>query len=176
MQTSQEKNKSVSHKNSTSRADLLEIDRTFHVPVERLFAAFSSAEAIKAWWWPKDLFTDHVELDFREGGRYFINMKGYEQGGGGMTGKFEEIVPNRLLVMTDRFADENGRAISAKEAKMPGEWPEMVYITFEFKSLSKGSSRFHLSQEGIPNELQKDCIQGWSQSFDKLEKYLNEAK
>lgn len=101
-------------------------------------------------------------------------MKGFdEDGGGGMTGQFEAIFKNKLIVMTDYFADKDGRAISAREANMPGEWPETVYITIEFDSIDNHTSRLTLSQEGIPNEMQKECIQGWSESFDKLEEYLN---
>lgn len=177
MQTSPQKNKSSSaHKNSTPQSHLLEIDREMNAPLEKVFAAFKTPEAIKAWWWPNGLYATKVEIDFREGGRYFINMKGFEQGGGGMTGTFAEIKENELIVMTDQFSDENGKAISAKEAKMPGEWPELIYITFEFSAVNKHTSRFHLSQEGIPNELQRDCIQGWSESFDKLEEYLGANK
>lgn len=174
MQTTNEiANQSSLHMNSTPQFPLLEMERMFHVPVNQLFAAFSSTEALKAWWWPAGLFSDHIELDFKVGGQYFINMKGLEnQGGGGMTGEFEEIVPNERIVMTDNFADEDGLRISAAEAKMPGEWPETGYITFEFEELDNGTSRFKLFQEGIPTEMHKDCIQGWSESFDKLREYL----
>lgn len=164
------------HKNSTPQSRLLKIDREFNAPVEQLFQAFTSPEALEAWWWPKGLYTDKVELQFREGGTYFINMKGYEKGGGGMTGEFEEIVENERIVMTDYFADEKGNKISAKEAKMPGEWPETCYITFEFKSEGENKSSLHLSQEGIPNDMHDDCIKGWNQSLDKLDDYLSERQ
>lgn len=176
MRASQEKNTSTLHKGSTPQSRLLEIERQFAVPVERLFHTFTTSDALKVWWWPKGLFTDHVEIDFREDGRYFINMKGFEQGGGGMTGKFEEIEKNKRIVMTDNFADENGNAITAQEAQMPGQWPKVIFITFEFEAIDDRNSRFKLSQEGIPNELQKDCIQGWNESFDKLENYLSGRK
>jgi uncharacterized protein YndB with AHSA1/START domain len=177
MQTSPQKNtSSKTHKNSTPQSRLLEIDRKFSVPVEKLFAAFTTPEAIKAWWWPKGLHSDRVDMEFREGGQYFINMKGYEQGGGGMAGQFEEVVENKLLVMTDNFADEKGNIISAKEAKMPGEWPKVGYITLEFSAAGENSSTLKLSQEGVPNELQKDCVQGWTESFDKLDNYLGGRK
>ncbi|AFY01043.1 hypothetical protein Bdt_1345 [Bdellovibrio bacteriovorus str. Tiberius] len=140
--------------------------------LEKLFAAFSSPQALKEWWWPDGIYTDHVDWEFRNGGKYFINMKGYEQGGSGMAGQIEEVVKNERIVMTDQFANEKGQPISAKEANMPGQWPEKGYITFEFYSEGDERSGFKLSQEGVPNELQVDCIQGWSQSFDKLQKYL----
>ncbi|MEN0059850.1 MAG: SRPBCC domain-containing protein [Bdellovibrio sp.] len=154
----------------------MKIERKFNVPVDELFAAFANAEVLKHWWWPRGLHSDTVEIDFREGGKYFINMKGFDRGGGGMTGHFEEIIKNKLIIMTDQFADERGRPISAAEAEMPGVWPTLVYITFEFEATSSGTSLFHLFQQGIPNELQEECIQGWSESFDKLEKYLESHK
>lgn len=173
MQMSQERDSASSvHKNSNPQSKLLEIERTFNVPVNRLFDAFTTTEALRAWWWPKTLFSDHIDLDFREGGRYFINMKGFEGGGGGMTGHYEEIVKNERIVMTDQFADKEGHPISAEKAKMKGVWPKLIYITFEFQSVDENKSSFKLAQEGIPNEMQKDCIQGWSESFDKLETYL----
>lgn len=177
MQTSETKNSApFLHKNSTPQSDLLQIRRDFNVPVERLFSAFKSSADLKNWWWPQGLYADRVDLDFREGGHYFINMKGFDQGGGGMTGDFEEIVENSRIVMTDNFANEEGEAITAAEAKMEGEWPETIYITFEFDSRDENTSRLILSQEGIPNEMQEECIQGWSESFDKLEKYLGQNR
>ena len=86
-------------------------------------------------------------------------MKGQVQGkdaSGGMTGEFEEIVENERIVMTDSFADEKGRAISAQEAGIPGQWPEQISITFEFEAARKDASRFHLAQHGIPDEMQKE--------------------
>jgi uncharacterized protein YndB with AHSA1/START domain len=103
-------------------------------------------------------------------------MKGYAQGGGGMTGRFEEIIPDQRIVMTDQFSDAKGNPISAQEAKMQGVWPEKLFITLEFHSVDEDRSGFTLSQEGIPNEMYKDCVKGWSESFDKLEAYLHGQK
>ena len=175
MQTSPSKeNQSSSHMNSTPQSKLLEIERKFHVPVNQLFQAFASPEALKKWWWPRGLYSDRIDLDFKVGGKYFINMKGNaDLGGGGMTGEFEEIVANERIVMTDNFADDSGRPISAAEAKMDGVWPKVGYITFEFEAVDDKTSRFKLFQEGIPETMLKDCIQGWSESFDKLREYLS---
>ena len=140
----------------TSQAKLLEIERKFNVPVEQLFNAFTNSESLKEWWWPQGLYADQVEVDFHEGGKYFFNMKGSEQGGGGMAGQFEEIIENERIVMTDNFADAQGKIISAQEAKMPGEWPKVGYITFEFDAVDENTSRFKLYQEGIPNEMHQD--------------------
>ena len=172
MQATHSKNShSLEHKRSTPNSKLLEIERDFIVPVSQLFEAFMTADAIKGWWWPKGLYTDHVDYDFTEGGKYFMNLKGNELGVG-MTGKFEAIIANEHIVMSDHFADKNGRSISAKEAKQTGVWPAVVYITFDFEKVGEDDSKLRLSQQGIPNEGQKDCIEAWNQMFDKLEAYL----
>lgn len=59
----------VEHKSSTRNAELLEIDRKFSVPVEKLFNAFTSSDALKLWWWPKGMYADQADVDFRRGGR-----------------------------------------------------------------------------------------------------------
>lgn len=158
---------------NTDTQPLLVIERQFDVPVAKLFAAFTSAEDLKIWWWPKGLYADHVDLDFRVGGKYFINMKGFDQSGGGMTGQFEVIVKNERLIMTDSFADKEGNPISASEAGMEGDWPSEILITFDFYSVDENRSGFRLEQNGIPTPMQKDCIQGWNESFDKLASHLN---
>ncbi len=174
MQATHAKNTHIlDHKKSTPESKLLEIDRVFEAPVDQLFEAFKTADALKEWWWPNGLFADHIDYEFNEGGKYFINMKGDDRGIG-MSGKFEEIAQNERILMTSHFADKNGRAISAKEAKMPGAWPAKIFITFEFESDGADSSRLKLSQQGIPNEGQAGCVTGWNQMFDKLENYLIE--
>lgn len=174
MQVRTEKTQSsLQHLNSTPNSRLLKIERRFSTPVSSLYSAFTTPDSLMAWWWPEGLHSDRIDLNFTEGGSYFINMKDAKTAqGGGMTGRFELIKKDQLIVMEDRFADKNGNAISAREANMPGEWPEICYITFQFEPVGENASRLILFQEGIPNETQDDCIQGWAEMFDKLERYL----
>jgi uncharacterized protein YndB with AHSA1/START domain len=161
-------------RDSHSQSKPVAIQRNFRAPVEHLFSAFKTSDAIKAWWWPKDLYADRVDMEFKEGGHYFINMKGEKSGGKGMAGEFEEIIENRRIVMSDHFADEQGKVLTAAEANMPG-WPETLMITLDFSATGRNSSQLSLTQEGIPAKMREDCVQGWSQMFDKLETHLGRA-
>jgi uncharacterized protein YndB with AHSA1/START domain len=176
METSHEtENQFAQHLNSTSQSQLIVIERDFSAPIEKVFDAFINPETLKIWWWPKGLYSDYIEMDFREGGKFFINMKGISGKGGGMTGEFEEIVKNERIVISDQFADEKDQPLTAKDVDMPGEWPEKVYTTYEFSSIDANKTHFKLSQQGVPNEAQRDCYQGWNESFDKLENYLSKG-
>jgi hypothetical protein len=72
----------------------------------------------------------------------------------------------------DHFADKDGNYISAKDAGMPGEWPEELFITIEFEGISPDETRMALSHEGIPKEMHDDCVKGWNESIDKLQKLV----
>lgn len=144
MQTSENSNQTQTSKNLKADSGSVEVIRDFDVPVNELFEAFTSVEALKIWWWPRGLYTDQVEIDFREGGKYFFNRKGFDEGE--LAGHFKEIVPNKRIVMSD--------------------------IAFEFEKLSSRRSRIILSQDGIPEAMREETIKGCNESFDKLEAYL----
>ncbi len=55
---------------------------------------------------------------------------------------------------------------------MPGNWPLELLITLEFEE-SDNYTKMNLFQKGVPEEMYEDCIKGWSESLDKLEKVLN---
>ena len=52
---------------------------------------------------------------------------------------------------------------------MPGEWPKENLITVEFQE-ENGNTNMKLTHTGIPTEMADDCVKGWQQCFDKLEK------
>lgn len=69
--------------------------------------------------------------------------------------------------MTDHFSDKYGNIITPEQAGMPGNWGKELLITLEFDE-NLGKTDLTLRHEGIPPDMQKDCIQGWQESFDKL--------
>lgn len=63
---------------------------------ERVFGAWTSAEALEAWWWPHIPDTTY-EVDARVGGAYEIRS---EAAGIGVRGEFLELDPPRAIRMT----------------------------------------------------------------------------
>lgn len=71
-------------------------------PVDRVFQAWSTAKRLGAWFAPMAAQPPRVEMDFREGGSFRIEM---DLGPGGVhvtTGTFVRIVPNSRIQMTWR--------------------------------------------------------------------------
>ena len=51
------------------------IKRTFQAPRERVFAAWTQAEALKKWWGTEGHTVPSVEMDFSVGGKYRVEMR-----------------------------------------------------------------------------------------------------
>jgi uncharacterized protein YndB with AHSA1/START domain len=127
-------------------------------------------EANKKWWGPSDYTCTFCKIDLNVGGKYLSNMKnkkGEEMFG---TGVYKEIVPKKKLVMTDNFSDEKGN-ITGPPKGMPGDWSKEMVVTIDLQD-KNGKTEFSLTHQGLPVEAYEDCIKGWNESLDKLEKNL----
>lgn len=156
----------------TFSSPVVHIERTFHAPVERVWQAWSNVELIKQWWGPKEYSAPEAKIDFRVGGKYLFAMKGPDQKVVWSGGVCKEIIPNKKIVWTDHFADKDGNIVSAASVGMPGDWPEDLRVTIQFESVSPQETKMVLDHEGIPKDMHDDCVAGWGESIDKLQKLL----
>lgn len=62
-----------------NRKEEVHVVSHFKAPVEVVFDAFSTAEALNAWWGPVETKNSTISLDFRTGGTFFYKMEGSEQ-------------------------------------------------------------------------------------------------
>ena len=133
----------------------IRLHRVLHAPPERVYRAFTQAEAL-AKWLPPHGFTCKVhELDARVGGKYrmsFTNLgSGHSHSFGGV---FLELVPGQRVVHTDRFDDPN----------LPGE----MRTTIALKKVSVGTE-LNVAQEGVPEVIPPEaCYLGWQESLQLL--------
>ncbi len=144
------------------------IKRTFDLPVNIVWNAWTNPESCKKWWAPKNYTCPDCSIDFKTGGKYLISMQGEDGKKIWSTGTYKEIVPYKKIVFTDHFSDSSGNVISASDLNMPGEWPSELIATLELEE-NNGKTNMHLTHEGIPPESYDDCITGWQEMFDKLD-------
>ena len=53
---------------TTATNTTFRLTHVFHAPKEKVFKAFSTAEALNAWWGPAETSNSVIKLDFRPGG------------------------------------------------------------------------------------------------------------
>lgn len=136
-------------------AGTVRLHRVIPAPAERIFRAFTDADAM-AKWLPPHGFTGRVHsIDVRVGGTFrmsFTNLTTAQSHAFG--GEYLEVVSNEKLRYTDRFDDPN----------LPGE----MITTVTFTPVSVGTE-IHVVQEGIPAMIPVEaCYLGWQESLQLL--------
>lgn len=131
------------------------LHRVFAAKPEKIYKAFLDADAY-ARWLPPNGFTGKVHsMDPKVGGKFRMSFTNFTTGNGhSFGGEYLELVPNELIVHSDRFDDPN----------LKGE----MKATIRLKKVSVGTE-VNIEQSGIPDVIPLEgCYLGWQQSLAHL--------
>lgn len=136
-------------------ANTIKLHRVLKAPVERVFRAFTDADAQAQWLPPNGFLCQVHSFNPVVGGKFrmsFINFT--TKHGHSFGGEFLELKPGQLIKYTDRFEDPN----------LPGE----IVVTVNFKEVI-GGTEMHITQENVPAVIPPEmCYMGWQESLKKL--------
>jgi uncharacterized protein YndB with AHSA1/START domain len=135
------------------------LHRILAAPVEKVFKAFTDADAMASWIPPNGFICKVHHMDAKIGGTYKMSFVNFSTGNEhSFGGEYLELIPKQLLKYTDKFDDPN----------LPGEMTTIV----EFKSVICGTE-LNIVQEGIPEAIPVEmCYLGWQESLDKLKRLV----
>jgi uncharacterized protein YndB with AHSA1/START domain len=131
------------------------LHRVLRTTPERLFKAFTDADALPKWLPPHGFTCKVHHLDAQVGGTFKMSFSNFTSGNShAFGGKYLEVVPGARLRYTDVFDDPN----------LPGQMVTTVVIT----KLAMGVD-LHITQEGIPDAIPVEmCYLGWQESLQLL--------
>jgi uncharacterized protein YndB with AHSA1/START domain len=153
----------------------LVITRMFDAPRELVFKAWTEPEHFVRWWGPKGYTTPFCTIDLRPGGIMHNCMRSPEGREVWTKGVFREIVVPERIVLTDSFADAEGKVVSPTHYGMSPEWPLETLLTVTFEEHA-GETKVTLRHAGIPSGAERDGTQqGWVETVDRLAEYLAEV-
>jgi len=135
------------------------LHRVFTAPPEKVFRAFTDANAMASWLPPYGFVCAVHSMDVKVGGSYKMSFTNFTTGHShSFGGKYLEIKPNELLKYSDVFDDPN----------LPGE----MITTITLKKVSVGTE-LTATQTGIPSMIPTEaCYLGWQESLDKLKRLV----
>jgi uncharacterized protein YndB with AHSA1/START domain len=151
----------------------LVITRVFDAPRELVWKFWTETERSMGWWGPKDYNCPSARMDVRVGGTYLMAMRSPEGKDIWSTGTYREVEEPRKLVMTDSFADENGKVVPASYYGMTAKFPMELQVSVGLEEHG-GKTTMTLVHLGMPQDVAKDTESGWNQSFDKLADSIHE--
>lgn len=131
------------------------LHRVITASPDKVYRAFTEADAIAAWLPPYGFLCTVHELDARPGGKHRMSFRNFTTGQShSFGGTYHELTPGRRLVYSDVFDDPN----------LPGE----MRVTVELTPVSVGTD-LRVEQSGIPDLIPVEaCYLGWQESLDKL--------
>ena len=135
------------------------LHRVLKASPEKVFRAFTEANAMAAWLPPYGFTCTVEKLEAKVGGIFKMSFHNFSTGNShSFGGSYLEIKPAEFLKYNDRFDDPN----------LPGEimtsvWLKKVMVGTEIKIL----------QENIPPQIPAEmCYLGWQESLEKLAKLV----
>jgi len=133
--------------------------RVLKAAPEKVFRAFTEANAIAAWLPPYGFTCTVHEMKAEVGGSYKMSFHNFTTGNGhSFGGKYLELIPGQLIKYNDQFDDPN----------LPG----VMTTTVKLEKSIAGTS-INIVQEGIPEQIPADmCYLGWQESLEKLAKLV----
>jgi uncharacterized protein YndB with AHSA1/START domain len=145
---------------ATRQKPFLNLVRRYPVPPEKVWRAWTDAQALKKWWGPGPGEPVAVaELDVRVGGRFRIVFGGPQGTAHEVQGTYQEVVPNRKLVFTWTW---------------PNSTPEREsVVTIVFRAASGGTELDFRHEQLFDEKVRDDHKRGWTGSLDKLADFLN---
>lgn len=155
------------------------IERTFDVPRELLYAAWTSREHLEQWWGPKGFELDVSQYYLRSEGIFLYKQKSPE--GMEMWGKFEykDIDAPRKLMYISSFSNSAGETV---RAPFSSSWPLEIQNTLTFVE-QDSTTKFMM--RGIPlnatveeyhtfADAKEQINEGFNGTLDQLESYLDD--
>ncbi len=135
------------------------LQRVLTVNPEKVYKAFTDADAMASWLPPYGFVCKVHTLDVKIGGKYKMSFTNFTTGNShSFGGEYLEITPNKFLKYTDEFDDPN----------LPGQ----MITTIELRKVSCGTEII-ATQEGIPEAIPVEmCYLGWQESLDKLKRLV----
>ena len=128
--------------------------RTFAVPRDRVFRAWTEPEQMQLWSGPGPMLNTMVEVDLRVGGRYRIQMQGPDGKEYRAVGTYRLVDPPRKLVYTWLWETD--------------PTPNETIVTVEFRERDKSTELILTHDLFLSDEQRKGHEDGWNGCLEKF--------
>ena len=138
----------------------IRLHRVLKAPPQRVYKAFTDADAMAKWLPPYGFTCKVHHLDAKVGGTHKMSFTNFTTGKShSFGGRYLEMKSNELIRYTDKFDDPN----------LPGE----MQVTVTLKKVLCGTE-LTVVQEGVPDVIPADaCYLGWQESLAQLARLVD---
>jgi uncharacterized protein YndB with AHSA1/START domain len=136
----------------------LRITRTYPVPPEKVWRAWTDPQALSRWFGPgePDSVT-RADMDVREGGQYRIHFTTPDGEDHGVSGVYQEVVENERLVFSWAWQSTPDR---------------VSRVSITLRPVAGGTELDFLHDRFFDQAARDNHERGWTGTFTKLEHFL----
>ena len=140
----------------------LSLKKTFNVPIDLVWEAWTQSEHIAQWWGPKGMKTQIIAHEFKVGGKWKYEMAMPDGSKFTCDGIYSEIVAHKKIVSSANFRPMTEgveiRALFEKDG-------DKTNFTF---------SVVHATEEYCKEQEKMGFYNGWGSTFNRLDEYLKD--
>lgn len=155
----------------TKKHDLV-ITRTFDVPVEQVWKAWTEPQQVMKWWGPTGFTCPLAKLDVRQGGTSLVCMRAPKEFGGQdmySTWHYKDVVPNQRIEYIHNLADKDGKPIDPATLNLPSDFPQNQRHVVVFKAVSDNKTELTITEYEWPvGQMMEMSKMGMNQCLDKM--------
>lgn len=160
----------------TDQPNYFSLERKFKANKQRTFDAFANAEAMGQWWGPVGMKVTVFSLDFRPGGKFHYKMQNDNNIMWGLF-VYKNIIRPDLIEFVNSFSDASG---NITKPPFDIDFPQEVFNKLTFTE-DRGTTTIRLEaypinatkqQEAVYYSITQSMEEGFSGTFDQLEKFL----
>lgn len=138
----------------------LHLQKAFAAPLERVFDAFTDADALRQWWGPESFTVPDLQFEVAEGARYRVTMKPPDTDVFHLGGVFQVVEPLRRLVFTFVWEEPD-----------PDDQETLVVLRFD--GAGEGTNLV-LDQRPFKTEQRRQLHRdGWTDTLERLARFLD---
>jgi uncharacterized protein YndB with AHSA1/START domain len=143
--------------------------RTFDVPVEQVWRAWTEPERVKRWWGPDGFTAPVAEMDVREGGTSLVCMRSPDGHDLYNTWTYHRVAPSERLEFDMGFADEYGNAAHPADLGLPPDIPPAVHHVVTFEPVGPARTELTVTESGYTSPQTVEISKlGLEQCLDKM--------
>lgn len=161
-------------KNQTVETNENEIifTRIFQAPRELVFETYTTCEHLMNWWGSSTWPLNYCKMEFRNGGSWHYCMKGPNEGDESWgLAKYKDIKEPEKIVYNDYFSDKKGNI----NTDMPAFDTTITFTSDGNKTIIKTVSKVGSKKE-VEKLVEMGLIEGFTETWDRLEEYLVKIK
>lgn len=148
------------------------MERNFDAPKALVYEAHVSPDHIARWWGPTGWQTHSYEMAVEPGGVWHYCMRSTDNGEEACgRAVYQEVIPQERIVYEDSFADQYGN----EDPQMPKMLTRLEFFENDNRTTLTARTLFD-SEEDLQRIMDMHAVEGMTETYDRLEEYLNSRK